>query len=571
VSKTPSPADLLLADEVAVHKIGSRTDSAALLAWFLTNVWRIEPEDVDSIICDGTGDKGIDALVVDDDLNEITVLQSKHRPNPANTTQGDQDLKNLVGAASWFESPDTVDSLLAAKPNQELRKLVIRQEVRDKLASGDYATRLVFVTNAALDRAGSDYLEARKGAMPTLEFWGRDKLTEAAERTRRPELRTEEVTLVTASSVIDAKLTENEKLVVAMIPAKQLVLLPGIADRTLFSRNVRLFAGRTRINKELMRSVRNLDEHRLFPAFHNGLTLLTGEVTVNKGKVTLNGVGVVNGCQSLITLHENSDSVTDQLQILVKIVETGHNDAVADQITYRSNNQNAVTLRDQRSSDNVMRDLQVSVQQTFGKHFALQTRVGEQLDAENVLENSLAAQLIMATYLEEPSLAVRKVRLFDQDFRRIFNRTVTAHRLWLLYLIDGVVNDNRSNLRDDLRSSFASVRFTLVHLMCQVLRLSEAGERLLDKPERWLRDEEEKVLAALDLIASEVVESVNYHVKEKLDADDDYDPKVAFKSRAGISPLESDVVRDAKRTATRATSYLFTVTPSPAKPTKTSS
>lgn len=551
----------LLESGIAAHESGSRTKSAAMLAWFLQNVWRIDPEDVDSAICDGGGDKGVDALLVDDDLSEITVFQGKYRLDPIKTTQGDQDLKNLVGAAAWFESPDSVDSLLAAKPNQELKNLLVRQEVREKLASGGYAVRLVFVTNAELDLAGSDYVAARKGQVPSLEVWDRVSLLEAAQRTQRAELRSETVYLQASGLPIETKLTDNEQLVIGLVPASELVKLPGIADRTLFSRNVRLFAGRTRINKELRNTVRELDEHRLFPAYHNGLTLLTGSVTVDGDRIELDGVGVVNGCQSLITLHENSDSLTDELKLLVKIVETGR-DEVADLITYRSNNQNAVTLRDQRSSDPVMRDLQSSVADKFGDHFAIQTRVGEQLDAKTVMENTLAAQLLLAAYLREPWSAVRKVRLFDQDFRRIFNRTVTADRLYLLSLINDAVVGRRSDLRADLRASFASVRFTLIYLVSEVLRLSAAGDDLLDSPERWLRGEEDKVVAALDHIAREVIDSVNYHVKDELTRDEEYDPKVAFKSKSGVSRLESDVVRDARRQAERPTSYLFSVTPS---------
>src|SRR5690606_40109780 len=67
------------------------------------------------------------------------------------------------------------------------------------------------------------------------------------------------------------------------------------------------------------------------------------------------------------------------------------------------------------------------------------------------LENSLAAQLIMAAYLNEPWSAVRKVRLFDQDFRRIFNRTVTADRLYLLHLLDSAVVSRRADLRSEER------------------------------------------------------------------------------------------------------------------------
>jgi len=79
--------------------VGNRTKSAALLAWFLHAIWRLDPEDVDDAMCDGSGDKGIDGLVVDDDLSEITIFQSKHRLSPF-AGQGDSDLKRLAGAST---------------------------------------------------------------------------------------------------------------------------------------------------------------------------------------------------------------------------------------------------------------------------------------------------------------------------------------------------------------------------------------------------------------------------------------------------------------------------------------
>jgi hypothetical protein len=553
--------DALVAAEIEQHRQGSRTHSAALLAWFLENCWRLEPEEVDSAICDGGGDKGVDALYVDDDLNEITIFQTKHRADPSKSKQGDGDLKSLVGAAAWFESDETVAALLAAKPNPELTKLLVRQEVAAKIAGGTHLVRLVFVTNADLDFAGAQYADSRSAANPPLEVWDRPKVVELAERTRRPALRSENVVLKANGQPIRLDLTAAEAMVIGVFPAKELVQLPGIADRSLFSRNVRFYAGQTRINKELRSTVKQLDEHRLFPAYHNGLTLLTNKLTVDGESVTLDQVGVVNGCQSLVTLHDNQPSITDELQLLVKIVEVSGNDQVADLITYRSNNQNAVTLRDQRSSDGVMRDLQASVHERFGDEFGLQTRVGEVVDAKHLLENTLAAQLLLAAYLEEPWAAVRKVRLFDQDYRRIFNRTVTAERLWLLYLINQAVVAHRQDLRADLRSSFASIRFALVHLVARVLGMSDAGAQLLQSPERWLPTLNEDVAKALQQIAAEVVDSVNYHVDTELAEDENYDPKVVFKSKVGIARLQSDVVRDAKRQAARPGSYLFTVSP----------
>jgi hypothetical protein len=359
------------------------------------------------------------------------------------------------------------------------------------------------------------------------------------------------------------ELTHNARMAVALVPASELVDLPGIEDRTLFSRNVRLYAGGTRINKELRDTVQDLDEHRLFPAYHNGLTLLTNEIeSVQDGEIRLHGVGVVNGCQSLITLHSNRSSLTDELYVLVKVVEVVGNDQVADLITYRSNNQNAVTLRDQRSSDNVMRDLKQGIADTFVGQFALVTRLGEAVTAPESIDNALAAQLIMAAYLKEPWSAVRKVRLFDQDFRRIFNRQVSPHRIYLLHLIDQVLQEGRSNLIPELRGSFASIRFTLVHLVCVVLRLSDAGARLLEEPESWLPDAKEAVRDALRPIVREVIDSANYHIKSERKVDELFDPKSAFKSHRGVARLESDVERDASRAADRpGSSYLFTVTP----------
>ncbi|MFM2475368.1 hypothetical protein, partial [Burkholderia cenocepacia] len=220
-----------------------------------------------------------------------------------------------------------------------------------------------------------------------------------------------------------------------------------------------------------------------------------------------------------------------------------------------------VTLRDQRSSDTVMRDLQQGVSERFGTKFALITRVGETVTANETMENTLAAQLIMAAYLKEPWSAVRKVRLFDQDYRRIFSRAITPDRLYLLHLIDSAVGAQRESLRADLRSSYASIRFSLVRLVCVVLGITEAGQRLLEQPEDWLPEEEAAVAAALEVIAAEVVDSANYHVEAELKENDEYDPKVVFKSRSGVARLETDVLRDARRQVNRAGSYVFTVTP----------
>src|SRR3954447_8479341 len=92
----------LLEAEISAFYVGNRTRSTALLAWFIETVMRRDPIEVEDAICDGGGDKGIDAMLYDEDGNELFVLQSKHRQNAA-ATQGDADLRSFVGVAAYFQ------------------------------------------------------------------------------------------------------------------------------------------------------------------------------------------------------------------------------------------------------------------------------------------------------------------------------------------------------------------------------------------------------------------------------------------------------------------------------------
>lgn len=554
----------LLDSEARRYHVGNRTASTALLAWFLETVWRLESEEVTDSICDGGGDKGIDALEVDEDLQEITVFQSKRRANAA-ATQGDADLRAFVGVAAYFVDETGIDSLLASSPNEELRNLIDRLQLREKLAGRTYSVRLVFVTNALLDGAGRDYVSSYSNQSPLLDVWDRSRLAAVAERTQSLTVQDIHVTLPLASDLIREALDQGAQLAVALIPATELVRLPGIEDLSVFELNVRLGLGKTRINRELAATIKKPEEHLLFPAYHNGLTILTRGITVDDGELHLDGVSVVNGCQSLLALYNNRTSLTPDLRILVKIVELGESLDLVDAITYRTNNQNPVNTRDLRSTDPIQRDLQAQVREYYGDQLAYAIRSGERLEAADQLDNTTAAQLAMAVYLGEPWNAVRKVKLFDQEYHRVFGREIDGHKLFLLFQMNSVVHDRKADLRDDLEASFASVRFTLLHLLAKLLSTTDEGAELLANPQRWLPGALDEVRTSLGELADDVVDSVNFYVdsreEEATEKASLFDPKTVFKSRSGVLPLERDVLQQARRLRRRDSSYGFSINP----------
>ena len=100
------------------------------------------------------------------------------------------------------------------------------------------------------------------------------------------------------------------------------------------------------MNKAIAASVRDPQLHKKFPLFHNGITIIAGEIEATNEKLTISDYFVVNGCQSLTSLFVNQKGVTDNLYVLTKFIKVEPTSSLAKQITEFSNNQNGVKPRD---------------------------------------------------------------------------------------------------------------------------------------------------------------------------------------------------------------------------------
>ena len=136
-------------------------------------------------------------------------------------------------------------------------------------------------------------------------------------------------------------------------------------DTRLFAQNVRLGLGNTRVNKEIVASIKDPKEHKHFLTFHNGLTIVAKSIKVEKQKITINDFSVCNGCQSLLSFSANKEALTSKLAVLVRIVRVGDGRESAATIAHRTNNQNSISLRDLTSNDTT----QIGLAKTFNDLF----------------------------------------------------------------------------------------------------------------------------------------------------------------------------------------------------------
>ena len=563
----------LIESEITPYVTGNRLKAAAILAWFLEKVWGLDPSDVEAAICDGPNDKGIDGLVVNRDLLEIVVFQSQYCERENGIT-GDAKLKQFAGVSAYFQSKNSIEALLRSAPNQDLRSLLSRTEVTSLFddPNNEYTIKFVYVTNCIPDRSALDYTATEVGA--EIDLWGQDRISAAVTRLRRPDLLNQEV-VFKGTKFIEDDLNDQVKIFFSVIPAIQLVTIPGIGDLSVFDQNVRLGIGNTKINKELRDTILDSEQHSLFPAFHNGLTILTNKVNRDNGDLYINGISVVNGCQSLLTLYRNRSSLTDSLKILVRIIQIEHKNELIDVVTYRTNNQNSISIKDHRSNSSSQRGLQKDISKIYGEKVFYGIKRGEISPANvPVFDNGVAAQLLMSVWLKDPANAVRKNLLFgDETFYRIFSHDVDAHKIYLAFMIDGIIDRKRKDLPTLLQSSFASVKFAIAFLTAEMMRSGGRGKDLFKNPQAWLPEKESEIESSIDQFASLTIDVIDNFVTEKTSEDPAYkethdpnfDPKIAFKSSAGITEINSMAQitnrSEARRAAKSGQTYYFDVKP----------
>src|SRR5438034_8297549 len=172
--------------------------------------------------------------------------------------------------------------------------------------------------------------------------------------------------------------TGGTKAVLAAIQLKDCLRFPGIKDGTLFQKNVRQSLGLNNAVNKAIKSTIYSDKHRDFFFFHNGMTAICSRLTlVDDSTLTLQGLSVVNGCQSLNTILSCSERVKeiDDTYIMFRFYEIPQRDR-ADRISISTNTQSAVKPRDLRSNDKRVLSLKKVFEQRYPRGY-LVTKRGE--------------------------------------------------------------------------------------------------------------------------------------------------------------------------------------------------
>lgn len=449
--------------------------SAQFLRWFLENIFRLDRQDADDSCVDAKQDKGIDGIYVNDVTETVHLFQVKTRQKE-NSTLGDTELKEFYGSINQFRSKTSIDALLLSAANEHLKNAIKRNKIAEKIESG-FRVEGVFCSNIERNSDAKDYL---KTCDNDIILYDAIKISnEFVELAASEGINAEFKFTVSDTEVIKYQTSESTSATIFLAEALQLTHLEGIQDGRLFEKNVRLSLGNTKVNKSLISSVSNKDEQKNFPLYHNGITIVCDEFTVeNTDVLGIKNYVVVNGAQSLSSLYSTKSKITSDLKILVRAIAVKGDSELSDKITTNSNNQNAIKPRDLRSNHGIQQRLKVEVAAT-GSGISYEVKRGEKLDGE-ILENENAGLILLAMDLGEPWSCHQKYKVTDESHSKIFGRPdVTGWKIVGMYRLFSTLDDALDGFDDKAFGQYTLTRYFLAHAVSEIIRDSPRGSKAL--------------------------------------------------------------------------------------------
>ncbi|RXH28956.1 AIPR protein [Bradyrhizobium nanningense] len=435
-------------------------DGQRFVAWYLRNILFRDMNETRDDITDGADDKQIDAIVIDDDKSLVHIVQGKFIQGGVVDAE---PLREVL--SSWIQIKD-----LARLQNVANAKLQRRLSELAAALDEDYEVSFELITTGSLTQAARHDLEAFQQELAKLSendnFDATIHVIENEELQRRYDYAIE-----TDNPSINYKLplagvrymyqeVAGTPVLVATLPLKECIKLPGIKDGTLFQKNVRQSLGSSNVVNKGIRSTILGDKRSDFFFFHNGVTALCSKMRVDGDVAALSGLSVVNGCQSLNTILSCSETVkkADDAFILFRIYEIPQRDR-ADKISIYTNLQSAVKARDLRSNDKRVLMIKKAYELKYPSGYFISKR-GENAPADRdknqVVELSGFAKNLIAWHSQRPNLSYGETKIFDKYFETLFKNkdyspeNVFALNAWMNEVLKTWVSTNPLNLNETL-------------------------------------------------------------------------------------------------------------------------
>ncbi len=427
----------------------NKKKSAAFILLCMSASLEISLEEAADLLTEGGNDAGVDGLNigdVDDGEFTVTIFQGKYK------------IENLSGSANFPEngvkaSLHTVTTLFdPAKQIEVNEKLAPKlEEVRSLVRDGYIPNvRVILCNNGAKWNDQSQAWIDRSGLPSDQITWlhfNHDSIVEILSKTKS----VDDSINFTGQAVIED--FNFRRVLIGKVQVHEIAKLFNRHNDFLLERNIRRYLGlnSNRVNSAMHETLRDEQNRSNFYFFNNGITIICRKFRYNalqgaNYQVRLENMQVINGGQTCKTIQQTLNASPDdkwnETCVLVRIYELADedHDFVKD-ITYATNSQNPVDLRDLRSNDEMQRQLEIGMKD-LGYTYKRQREEGG--SGPNVITSSIVAEAVLAIWRKKPHQAkfLRKEH-FGKLYNEIFSGLNAAQAIMAVLIFRAVENERK--------------------------------------------------------------------------------------------------------------------------------
>ncbi len=412
-------------------------------------------EEASELLTDGGNDAGIDGMHIGEEEDgefSVTLFQTKYRK--------DLNVEANFPETAIQKAINTIGVLFDPSKDIQLNPRIAPrvEEIRSLIRDGYIPNiRMVFSNNGAIWTKQSQNWMDQSGFPSEQVQWihyNHDSIIAVLQKKRS----------VNDSLRMHGKAVLEEfnfrRVLIGKVPVTEIAELFNRHDDLLLERNIRRYLGMhsNRVNSAIHQTLIDPEKRENFFFFNNGITMICRQFRHNalqgeNFQVKLDGLQIINGGQTCKTIQQTLNSpdllsAFESVYVLVRIYELADNDqGFVHDITYATNSQNPVDLRDLRSNDEIQKQLELGIKE-LGYSYKRQRE--ETSGGPTVVTSSVVAESVLAIWRRSPHQAkFRRREHFGALYKRIFENLNAAQALMAVQIFRYVENQRKRPMMEN--------------------------------------------------------------------------------------------------------------------------
>ena len=431
-----------------------RRRSIAFLFFVAKTAFDLTDEQALDGIVDGGNDFGIDALYFeppDDGELHVTLMQGKYKKDlDGSSAFPENGIEKMIGAIGALFDPARRVQL-----NRRLNERI--EDVRSFVKDGAIPrVTAVAASNGTrwTEQAQQRIANARRDFGEQVE-WRYIGSAELLGLLQAQQPINAHLHLIGSATVetFDFRRTLTGRMSVA-----ELARLTDEYDNRLFEKNIHRYLGLAgnRVNEAVASTLRARDQRSNFYFYNNGVTVTCSQFSHNALQskdwvVKVSDLQIVNGGQTARTVQQVAQEIGTEIadaEVLVRIYELPQNDAaLVESITFATNSQNPIDLRDLKANDPRQKALARSI---CGLGYTYRAKREERQVLSDEFTSAVIAEAVLAIWRHRPHQArFRSREHFGALYSTIFTDQLNGAQAIIAALLHRHAENRRKRSPDD--------------------------------------------------------------------------------------------------------------------------